>query len=288
MENGQVLLHGLKGNIDQQHGGVLVYLDGGASFCLDEVSNCRIFATDTETFGCDPKKQTPYKNAILHSWSLAFIPKRVKFGMRGQPLVQRVYIYGPPRGNCLELLQDPSYGKVLHQSHYDLHTFENAGVKLAAMVADTLRLSRLLNPHLKTHGLKHLLAMMLGYEETKFKDLFSRPKRSLKTGKLLKTREIIPLSEITAEHELFLALVDYASLDAKATLEIAYLFGLLLAKIRTFRFERCKLEAFDAVTDIERRWFELLRESVESARENPVPNGTGWDSDRPTVLQSPG
>lgn len=251
----------LMGNIDQTYGGVSIYMDGGASFHVkDHTENWHLISTDTETVGCNPREITPVNTARIHSFSIGYFPTNIELGMKGQPLAKRVFFFGPPRGLAREMLEDPFIGKVEHQCHYDTHAYANEGLDVIPSL-DTLRLSRLLNPHLKEHGLKLLMLKMLGYELGDFKELFSRPKISTATGKPLKTRELIPLNEIKPFTPLFNVLIDYASLDSKATLEL----GVLLAAMVDVRTTYKLPEYMAYYYGIEPPWLKLLRRIIGSA-----------------------
>lgn len=252
----------LAGNIDQTYGGVTVLMDGGASFNLrDHTENWQLMGLDSETEGCNPKIQTPCHNANIVCWSFAYFPTKIEYGLRGQPLSKRVFVYGKPAGHMRTNVTDPSIGKVLSSSHYDLHAFMNAGVDVSAGLAlDTVRLSRLLNPHQKEHGLKLLMMRLLEYALGDYKELFSRRMKSEKTGKLLKKTELIPLSLIDINHPLFPTLVDYASLDPKGTLEAAIMLVRGIVQRTTYSLPRW-LDEFETKPG----WATLLQQLIKSA-----------------------
>lgn len=129
------------------------------------------------------------------------------------------------------------------------------GVEIRGLV-DTLSFSRVVLPGLKKHGLKMHMADSLGRTPMgKYKDLFARPRLVVKTrvkkmkettcscgepgcrkrkGHERQTRtwedvyeevveqgtELTPLKEIVPGHALFETLVQYASEDAEAALEL--------------------------------------------------------------------
>jgi DNA polymerase I-like protein with 3'-5' exonuclease and polymerase domains len=242
---------------------------------------------DTETEGCDPKKQSPYENARIVVWSLG-IPTDAR-GSRGQRLAQRVLLLPVDLAPLRAWLEGPA-PKILHNRLYDRHAFRNAGILLAGD-HDSADLHRLVDPEGK-HGLKELMGRLLGYTPVcEFTD-FCRPvvvwksrksktelavctacegsgyvtyvamgercaseclacggkeegltptgrKRKAKPGSgwvpaveeyqvTLKRTELIPLREIVPGHPDWDRLVDYATLDAKATAELYDLLVCLL------------------------------------------------------------
>lgn len=250
----------IAGNIDQRHGGIQIVMDGGRNWHVkDYTDNWRFIYVDTETVGCDPSEESPVGKAKLYCWSISYFPSSITWGMRGQPLCSRVFFFGPPNGLSREMLEDESIGSGNHQCHYDAHVFRNEGVKYYPRL-DSLRLSRQIAPHEKMHGLEKLMAEMLGYSFNidgkggKFKRLFSKPKVG-KNGKLLKTREAIPLDSILPFTPLFNRLVDYSTLDTKGGLEVTYL---LLKKI--LRLNRYRLPDYLYETYREPGWARLLRQ----------------------------
>lgn len=255
----------LSGNVDQKHGGVSIYMDGGASFHVkDHTENWEIISNDVETIGCDPTEESPVHRAQIHSWSIAYFPTVITCGLRGQPLANRVFFYGPPVGLAKEMLEDPGIGKVNHQCHYDTHSFHNAGIETWPSL-DTLRLSRLLNPHLKAHGLKHLMLEMLGYQMGEFTTIFSKPTFSTVTGKELKKRARLELTEVVPFTEKFCQLADYASLDSKATAEACVLLVRQIAARKTYKLP----EYMDEYYADEPRWLTVLRRIAGTPRTNP-------------------
>lgn len=257
----------IAGNIDQRHGGIQIVMDGGRNWHIrDYTDKANFIYVDTETTGCNPMEESPVSRASLYCWSLSYFPNKLEWGLRGQPLVPRVFFYGKPEGLSLEMLQDEEIGKGNHQCHYDTHVLWNAGVAGYRPGIDSLRLSRLLNPHRKKHGLEELMFNMLGYrfevegKGGKFKKLFSKPAVSEKTGKLLKRTEPVPLDEIPPYSPLFCRLVDYSTLDTKAGLEITYLLLKEIMKRRTY-----KLPDYMVSNEDQPGWLRFLREFVTSS-----------------------
>ena len=254
----------IAGNIDQTHGGIQIVMDGGKNWHVkDYTDNWRFIYVDTETTGCDPSEESPVGKAKLYCWSISYFPSVITWGMRGQPLCSRVFFFGPPNGLSREMLEDTGIGSGNHQCHYDAHVFRNEGIKYFPRL-DSLRLSRQLNPHLKTHGLEKLMYELLGYKFDipgkggKFKKLFSRPKLG-KNGKLLKTTVPIPLDQVLPFSPLFCRLVDYSTLDTKAGLEVTYLLLKKILQLNQYRLPEYLLESYT-----EPGWVKLLRQLVRA------------------------
>lgn len=254
----------IAGNIDQTHGGIQIVMDGGRTWHIrDYTKNWQFIYVDTETTGCDPSEESPVGRAKLYCWSLSYFPTVLEWGMRGQPLCKRVFFYGPPTGLSREMLEDDSVGSGNHQCHYDAHVFRNANIRYKPSL-DSLRLSRQLHPHLKTHGLEKLMYELLGYKFDipgkggKFKKLFSTNKIGV-SGKILKTTVPIPLDQIKPFSPLFCRLVDYSTLDTKAGLEVTYL---LLKKI--LHLNQYRLPDYLYENEFEPGWAQLLRKLVRA------------------------
>lgn len=254
---------GLQGNYDQKAGGVVVvHTTADALRILEEIyASESVVAIDTETTGCDPKKQSPVDNARIACWSLAYFPKQPigAHGVRRTPLAKRVFIpnwgaYGHTLlGGTFRAFLEGSHPKVGHSiTTYDMHAFENHGIKLGGVIGDTLRISKLLkSTKLEPHDLKYYGRRQFGYYLGSYEELFSRPKRLADdyieketTSKKAKNRdfpvykypgligrfshsksekELIPLEDIPERYPQRLqTLIDYATLDAKITLELWY------------------------------------------------------------------
>lgn len=252
----------IAGNIDQRHGGIQIVMDGGRNWHIrDYTDKWQFIYVDTETVGCDPSEESPVDRARLYCWSVSYFPTVLDWGMRGQPLCSRVFFFGKPTGLSREMLEDTSIGSGNHQCHYDAHVFRNEGI-IYKPCLDSLRLSRQLQPQEKLHGLEKLMAEMLGYSFNiegkggKFTKLFSKPKIGV-SGKVLKSREAIPLDQIHPYTPLFCRLVDYSTLDTKGGLEVTFL---LLKKI--LRLNRYRLPDYLYETYREPGWVNLLRQLI--------------------------
>jgi hypothetical protein len=239
----------LYGTPEQTAGGVWVVeseRDARQLLCRLENDAHGPVGIDCETEDIDPSEQSPVQNGHIVCWSVAWVERSIM----GISQVERAYIpaeYLPVFKDYLEWA--PLVGHNIWR--FDRHMFANHGVQLYNIVADTLRMSQMLyNVKGYDHGLKALATRYLGYEMRDYVALFSRPKpgkvKSYKRigcrmpGKKatvqVKTlfggecqavgwgrREVLRLSEVARDYpERQAVLVDYASLDAKATLLLWY------------------------------------------------------------------
>jgi len=165
---------------------------------------------DTETLGIDPRKQSPVGNGQIHCWSLAYVDGTLGFHRQKVPLARRVFV-APGLLQCAKPWLESDSPKVGHNIFgFDRHMFANHGIRLGGVVADTKYTARLLWPdRLVSCALKDLMWKQLGYKLGELKDLFPG-----------KRRQMLPLDQVWATEANRPILADYASLDAKATLEI--------------------------------------------------------------------
>lgn len=223
---------------------------------------------DCETENVDPSDESPVGKGRIACWSLAYFPKD-PLPSWGHRLAQKVFIpnwglyeFTLLRGAFRAFLES-DWPKVGHNfTTFDAHMFENHGVRVGGVRADTLRKSKLLNSTKEaSHGLKDQMYLRFGYKFGSFEELFSRPKRlkdkvykkggfvdrdgiptlieagpvcvwSTAEGK--KGRELIPLSTIPEQYPQRMAtLEEYATLDAKATLELDEWIDGEMAKVPT-------------------------------------------------------
>jgi len=216
--------------------------------CFD-LSRRGPFGVDTETIGIDPTKDTPASgNGRIFCWSIAWHQ-----GPTGK--TERAYLPAAALPIFKEWLENPEIEKVGHNIFgFDRHIFLNEGINIRGIIGDTMHMSKLAYNHPEAkHGLKPLTKAILGYHMHELKALFSKPKRLInkvykkegskcdsgpdvptyvapgKVCRFSKSRELIPF-DVLEEHypQRMQLLYDYASLDAKATLELfVYLRGKL-------------------------------------------------------------
>jgi DNA polymerase-1 len=211
--------------------------------------------------------RSPVLQGRIVCWSVAWVeclktPLMTATNMdgyhsRGMPIARRAFLWAKHLELFKPWLEDPTVPKVGHNIYtFDRHLFANAGISLQGIVGDTMRMSRFLNADSGAeHGLKSLMERVMGYEPVgEYKQLFGRTKASpvedlgepkltrrkvagdfvptLVGGehqRLYEARELIPLDEVPTVYPWLLpVLYDYASLDAKATLELFYFFRKLM------------------------------------------------------------
>lgn len=258
----------LRGTPDQVAGGVFVVCSADSAQallgCLAAVPGP--FGLDCETVGVDPGKQSPVGNGRIVCWSVAWCDGTLgQHSITGRLLVQRAYIPAAYLELFRSWLEDATVHKVGHNIwRFDRHVFANHGIELRGILADTLRLSQMLyNVKGYDHGLEALARRYLGYDMADYAGLFSRPvqtkpkvykregyrmpgKKAVVQVRTLyavgtvstfswRERELIPLTEITGPNSLYPGLqhtlADYASLDAKATLELYPVLQAALARV---------------------------------------------------------
>lgn len=225
----------------------------------------KFLATLPGPFGVDTEAnvdidRSPAGQGSAYCWSLAWAPRDALTHPRGMPVCSRAFIWAEYLPVFKAWLEDPAVPKVGHNVFtFDRHIVLNAGIDMQGIVGDTLRMSRFLNADSSVdHSLKSLMARVMGYQPVgEYKDLFSRHKAGpISVGEIKHTRrkilgEFVPTivggeaqvvyagtEIITASREVFErdypwllpTLYDYASLDAKASLELYYFFKSLLEK----------------------------------------------------------
>lgn len=121
------------------------------------IASCRqsqLVCVDTETVGCDPRRQSPVGTAKLFSVQMAWRPGP------GAPIeVWARRWAGLPqdeRTEVIDVLQDPAIPKVLFNVWgFDLHAFRNEGIELRGVALDGTSLARACEPGAPA-GLKDL------------------------------------------------------------------------------------------------------------------------------------
>lgn len=179
----------------------------------------RPIGLDTE-FQIDDIKRSPVHRAAIHLWSLG-IPTSAR---RAGGLVAQRVVLGAEAIGCMEAWLRSDHAKLLYLAPADLHPMANAGVELGGW-QDLFPFSRYLRPDFKHHGLKWHITNTLGYVgQGEYKDSFYRARIGVK-GNPTKQREPIPLAELVPGHPLWAKMKAYAALDAKATVELAYVWA---------------------------------------------------------------
>ncbi len=245
----------LTGGLNQAFGGVqVIRTDSAASELLARLRGMvGPFGLDTETVGVDPTCQSSAFRGRAVFWSLAWANiAGLKHTVAGVPLCQRAFLWAAQLPVFKEwLLTAPIVGQNI--TGFDMHILENMGITLGNVVGDTKHMSRLWYASKDiSHGLKDQAREILGYDMTDY-GLFARstelkPKvyKSSRTvvrggvsvttaagawpcfswGKRSGTsykRQLIDLDVMETDYpQLMERMYDYASLDAKACLELYY------------------------------------------------------------------
>lgn len=129
---------------------------------------------DTETYGCDPKKQSPVGNARLFCSTFAILKKDLSpFGYHR---ATGFFVLGVDRtAEIVRIAREIGTTLVAHNAGYDRHVLANEAIDTAGLkYVDTLTLAQYLLPAEQRHNLKDLAAKYLRREPVgKFKDLFT-------------------------------------------------------------------------------------------------------------------
>lgn len=211
-----------------------------------------LYGLDCETVGVDPTAESPVGRGRIVAWSLAWVDKAAGLHPeRATPLAGSAFLWA----ECLDVFADwlataPVVGHNLFS--FDRHVFANHGITLGNVVADSLRMAKLLDAESTDNGLKAWMGRAFGYTPVgDYEDLFSRRKclgaedlgadkrpTRRKVGevpgvpttvggpssRLGAGRELLPLDRIRSDYpHLLPTLWGYAALDAKATLELYFL-----------------------------------------------------------------
>jgi len=132
-----------------------------------------LIALDTETLGCDPRKETPIDKAKLWCITLAWRDP-------DSEAIQTQFLEAKYINHVRDdILENPDWKKVgTNILGYDRHVLANEGIHLKGIVGDTLVMSRLLNPDQRAgHGLKDW-GERLGFKVKSYTELASRPRHS--------------------------------------------------------------------------------------------------------------
>ena len=211
------------------------------------------FALDTETVGCNPKVQSPVLTARCWCWSVAWVEPDAPTHpqLAAVKLANRAYLTADMLAPLKALLEDGSVAKCMHNGDYDVQVLANHGITVRGLTHDTKHSSRFWYSSKDVpHDLKSQMSSVLGYNARSYDSLFSRPVRTKpktykrsgyvtkRTGPMAGVptlveagtwdtfshaeRELIPLDDLpTLYPDRMTAMYDYASLDAKATIELA-------------------------------------------------------------------
>jgi len=148
------------------------------------IEGVSLVAIDTETNGASIKSGYSALLDKIVCWSVAtdkfraFLPLELVF-------------------ECDFLLSNPKIAKIFHNAKYDMHCFENLGVKVAGEIYDTIVMAWLLDTENKDYSLKHLSKLHLKiYKNKSFSEVF-------------KDSDFLEDMDLTVEYATFDAYVTY-------------------------------------------------------------------------------
>jgi DNA polymerase I len=178
------------------------------------------FAVDTETTSLDPLRAELVGMAISltpgQAYYLPFRHCRPGGDLPDGPEVRNLpEILSTPVRPLVELLADPSVGKIGQNLKYDLLVLRRAGIPLRGIAFDTMIASYLLDPGRREHGLDSLALQYLDHRTTTFQDLVGRG------------RGEIPFAEVDVDR-----CRDYACEDADISLQLHGIFAPELARLQ--------------------------------------------------------
>lgn len=222
-------------------------------------------AVDCETDGVDPTTEAPIQKGQIVLWSVAWVDERLGLHPEHKtPLSSSAVIYNWGEYRHLfsifvDWLRSDAPKVGANWFGFDHHLFEHGGgLSVGGAIWDVVGASRQLhNSNKLSHSLKASAQRVLGYEMSKFDDLFKRPKRGKPlvvkqtrtifkkaSPRLLslgypprywytstageydtwnKSTEYIPLLEFVELYQHRMDdLVHYAGLDAKVTLDLYF------------------------------------------------------------------
>lgn len=228
---------------------------------------------DVEVYGWNPKTEHPLYAGKMYCCSIAhFDDKLGLHSSRNTPLARRYFIplWGAYAHALKPILSKhlKAFRLYVHNGHgFDRHACHRAGIDIGEVYFDSLRAAKLWDSAASNKaGLKPLMKSCLGYIGEEYSDIARRPRplqmknykktayRKVCSGPLegLETlycegdyctysvaegksgTEDIPVDEFVTQYPQRLArMVDYASLDAKAHLELGHLIEQKLATRET-------------------------------------------------------
>lgn len=167
---------------------------------LCEKLKTNLFAIDTETTGLDVFNEQLVGISLCYEPGLAYYIPLAHKNIEGQLSTTLVWQYLKP------ILENDNYPKCVHNTKFDQHVFQTAGVKLTGVVFDTMLAASLVTEEWQRVGLKQLSQRYLGDDMLSFQDL-------------IKTHKVKNFSEVGLD-----LAVKYAAADAHQTLLLYHLF----------------------------------------------------------------
>lgn len=169
---------------------------------VEHALTAAVVGIDTETTGCNPAKESPVYKATAFSVQISvdnvsyFIPTFNAEGVADfRSLIEELR----------PLICKASGNVVMHGAKYDMHVFENAGLRphRRALLADTLAMSYTHNGSYERHGLKECVKRWFGDDTVEFKPTFKVPKLK-KNGEPGKATRMPDLLEVITSKQKYL------------------------------------------------------------------------------------
>ena len=169
---------------------------------VQEALLSEVVGVDSETTGCNPSKESPVYKATAFSIQVSFgsvsyfIPTFNAEGVADfRSLIEELR----------PLICKASGNVVMHGAKYDMHVFENAGLRphRRALLADTLAMSYTHNSSYERHGLKECVKRWFGDDTVEFKPTFKVPKLK-KNGEPGKATRMPDLLEVITSKQKYL------------------------------------------------------------------------------------
>lgn len=208
------------------------------------------YGLDLETKNVDPTEESPVGRGEPVFWTLAWVDSSLGLhAEHGTPRARAAFLERPALEQFRAFLESERFTGHNIVS-FDRHVLLNVGVDVRNIVADTLRMAKLLDPSSTENGLKPWLKRAFGYETHDYADLFSRRKpgaiddlgevrstwRKLGDEQRVPTivggaasrvgvaRDLIPLDALGRDYpHLMPTMRKYACLDASGALELYFL-----------------------------------------------------------------
>jgi len=207
---------------------------------VDRIRGVGRFAVDTETTSLDPMRADLVGIAIAlkpdEAFYLPFRHCRPEGDLLGGPPVRNLPgILSEEMRPLVDLLADPSIGKIGQNLKYDLLVLRRAGVSLRGIDFDTMVASYLIDPSRREHGLDSLALQYLDHRTTTYGDLVGKGKRE------------VPFAEVELDR-----CRDYSCEDADITIQLHDVFARELERLEVEDlFRRVEMPLVQVLAEME-------------------------------------
>ncbi len=233
-----------------------------------EMADAKIVGVDTETYGCDPRKEHPKGKARAIS---------IQFSYRVQKNLRKVFVpLWDDNRRLLKIfkpfLEEERKTKCLHNSKYDMHVLANEKIRMRGLLGDTLVMDFLHNTGEMFHGLKECIRRYFDEDTIEYKDTFKQPKLK-KNGEPGKSFYVPSLTEVVQTEDGVSRLIKYAASDPAYTVRLYEYLAPKLAAVPWTKhghyldyYEKFELPFTDVLFEVERRGCLLDQGRLESVR----------------------